>query len=223
MIGHRLGLRIPLLAAVLMIAVTVVAPPVKAQDAAPDADAAVRFVSQLVDQAMAVLRDTTLTREERDARLGELLRAGFALDYISRFVLGRHWRKASPEQRREYRNLFTDYIIKTYSTRLDEYHDETIEIGTGQAVGKRDVLVESSIIQRDAPPIPVEWRVRYRKGEFKVIDLKVEGISMAISQREEFSSVIQQKGIDGLIDSLRQKVAGEPADQAIAQDAGGGS
>ena len=221
--ARGLRARAPFLAGVLLAMMVFVVPAKATEKSGPDVEAAVRFVTELVDQAMAVLRNDELTTQERDAQLSTLLRAGFALDYISRFVLGRHWRKATPEQRQDYRSLFTDFIINTYSARLDEYHEETVKIGTGQAVGKRDVLVESNIVQRDAPPIPVEWRVRYRKNEFKVIDLKVEGISMAISQREEFSAVIQKKGIDGLIDSLRQKVMNPPTKQAAAQDTTGGS
>ena len=182
------------------------AAPGRAQDRDPSLAAVALFVDGLIDDAIVILRQKELPVAERESLLGERLRQGFALDYIARFALGRHWRKATPEQRREYQDLFTDFIIKSYSVRLDDYTDQTIEVGHAKPAGKKDFIVASKINRDTGPPLAIDWRVRKRDGAYKVIDLKVEGISMAISQREEFSAVVQREGIEGLLDGLRNRV-----------------
>ncbi len=191
--------------AFVVTAVMLAAAPARAQDD-PSLAAVALFVDELINDAIVILRRKELPVAERESLLAERLRRGFALDYIARFVLGRHWRKATPGQRREYQDLFTDFIIKSYSVRLDDYTDQTIEVGYAQPVGKKDFIVASKIIRDTGPPLAIDWRVRKRDGAYKVIDLKVAGISMAISQREEFSAVVQREGIDGLIDGLRSRV-----------------
>ena len=194
-----------------------VAVPASAQDPDPSLAAVALFVDELIDDAIVILRRKELPVAERESLLAERLRRGFALDYIARFVLGRHWRKATPEQRREYQELFTDFIIKSYSVRLDDYTDQTIKVGRAQPAGKKDFIVASKIIRDTGPPLAIDWRVRKRDGAYRVIDLKVEGISMAISQREEFSAVVQREGIEGLIDGLRDRVnSGSVADTDCA-------
>ncbi|MFQ5533202.1 MAG: phospholipid-binding protein MlaC [Sphingomonadales bacterium] len=180
------------------------------------------FVSELVDNALSALRNKALAVEERKDQLAGHLREGFALDYISRFVLGRHWRKATSEQRVEYMDLFSDFIIETYSIRLDEYTDETVEIGEARAAGKKDIIVASKIIRRNGPPVSVDWRIRVKDEVYKVIDLSVEGISMAISQREEFSAVVQKDGIDGLLTGLRDKLNDTRQAPTVAIEASSG-
>lgn len=192
--------------AFVMTAIMLAAAPARAQDHDPTLAAVALFVDELIDDAIAILRRKELPVSERESLLAEKLRKGFALDYIARFVLGRHWRKATPEQRREYQHLFTDFIIKSYSVRLDDYTDQTIEVGRAKPAGKKDFIVASKIIRDTGPPLAIDWRVRKRDGAYKVIDLKVAGISMAISQREEFSAVVQREGIEGLIDGLRSRV-----------------
>ncbi len=194
--------------------------PAGAQDFEATPEGAVVFVQDLVDNVLAILRDKTVPVAERESLLAVHLREGFALDYIGRFALGRHWRKASPGQRREYQALFTNYIIKSYGIRLDEYANQNVVVGRALAAGKRDLIVSSSIVRADGPPLSIDWRVRPRDGAYKVIDIKVEGISMAISQREEFSAVVQQSGIDGLIASLRGKVDNAASQSAAAAEAG---
>lgn len=191
--------------AAFLLVVTFAVPGVAGEEG-PSPEAALAFAKQVVHGAVDVLRDSSLSIAERNAKLEKQLRAGFDLDYISRFVLGRHWRKATPEEREAYRKLFADFTISTYSGRLDEYANEEVVFGAARPAGKRDVLIEGQIVRRAGDPLVLEWRIRKRAEGFKVIDLKVEGISLAISQREEFSSVVQQNGIEGLLQALRDKI-----------------
>lgn len=174
-----------------------------AETAAEDPDGARSFIIALSDDALRVLDDTGLTQEERDTAYRDILSKGFAMDYIARLVLGRHRRSASKAQMEEYTRIFPDYILNIYVSRLTEYGDEQFIVGDTVPAGKKDLFVRSEIVRPDGPPVAADWRVRIRKGKFKIIDLKIEGISMAATQRERFSAKIAEVGIAGLIESLR--------------------
>lgn len=174
-----------------------------AATAAEDPDGAVAFITELSDNAIAVLNDTTVDQNERDNRFRDLLREGFALEYISKLVLGRHRRAASKAQLDEYLDVFPEYVLKIYSGRLTEFGDEEFVVLDTAPAGKKDLYVRSQIVRPEGPPVAADWRVRVVDDTFKIIDLKIEGISMAITQRDEFSARIATIGLDGLIAELR--------------------
>lgn len=176
--------------------------------AGDDEDAA-QFVRSFGDQAIAMLSDPALGPEEREREFRRLLTDGFHLELIGRFVLGRHWRRASDEERAEFQRLFEDYVVASYAQQLANYAGEQLVIQRGQVKGERGALVSSQITRPQGDPIQVEWRLR-RAGEgWRIIDVVVEGISMAVTHRSEFSSVIGSHGgrIDGLLEVLRGKTA----------------
>ena len=184
--------------------------------AAPAAATTIEKSRQLIiwlsDQAIDVLRDPDATLEKREGTFHDLLRDGFGLDYIGQFVLGRSWRKASKAQRADFLALFDAFVIKTYARRLGEYSGETFVVKGARTVGKKgDVVVQTQINRPEKPALAVDWRVRDIKGEHKIIDVVVEGISMAITQRQDFAAVTRKSGVDGLIKVLRTRVEnGEP-------------
>lgn len=176
--------------------------------AGDDEDAA-QFVRSFGDQAIAMLSDPALGPEDREREFRRLLTDGFHLELIGRFVLGRHWRRASDEERAEFQRLFEDYVVASYAQQLANYAGERLVIQRGQVKGERGALVSSQITRPQGDPIQVEWRLR-RAGEgWRIIDVVVEGISMAVTHRSEFSSVISSHGgrIDGLLEVLRGKTA----------------
>ena len=176
--------------------------------AGDDEDAA-QFVRSFGDQAIAMLSDPALGPEDREREFRRLLTDGFHLELIGRFVLGRHWRRASDEERAEFQRLFEDYVVASYAQQLASYAGEQLVIQRGQVKGERGALVSSQITRPQGDPIQVEWRLR-RAGEgWRIIDVVVEGISMAVTHRSEFSSVIGSHGgrIDGLLEVLRGKTA----------------
>lgn len=177
----------------------------KAQD---DPEGALIFVDILANKAIEVLDDITLNQDERDVAFKELLREGFDLDYIGKLTLGRHWRTANPEQKQEFQELFPEYVLSIYSDRLRERGDEVFEVINTVPAGKKDVYVRSEIIRPGAEPLLADWRVRYKNEAFKIVDLKIEGISMVLTQRDEFSSIINQDKFDGLLEDIRGKING---------------
>ncbi len=187
-----------------------------AESAAEDPMGAEEFVRQLANDALGILNDTMLTQDERDEAFRSLLKDGFALDYVSRLVLGRHGRTASTAQMAEYNRVFPEYILRIYSSRLTEFGDEEIFVDGTAPAGKRDVYVRSQIIRPDGPPLAADWRVRRIKEKFRIIDLKIEGISMVITQRDEFLAKIASSGLDSLIADLTRQAELDTAPAAKA-------
>ena len=196
----------------LLAGACVVILPAAAARAQVDPDAAARFIAALADQAIAVLRTPGISLEQREARFRQLLRDGFDLDFIARFVLGRHYHNLSPDQAVEYSQLFGEFVLKTYSRRLGGYAGQSFNVVGTRAAGERDVMVRTRIDQPGGgPAIDCEWRVRATGGQHRIIDVMVEGVSMALTQRQEFASVVGSSGIQGLLAALRAKTERLPA------------
>ncbi len=201
---HRTAMRLTAVLLVLIFMAALVRSP-----QAAGAEGASEFVRDFGGRAVAMLADPALGPKDRQAAFRRLLTNGFQLDAIGRFVLGRHWRRASEDQRRAFRKLFEDYIVASYADRLSSYAGGRLVIEGDRAKGARGVLVKSRITSPQGEPVRVEWRL-HRKGQaWKIIDVVVEGVSMAVTQRSEFNAVIAGAGgeIDGLLDVLRAKTA----------------
>ncbi|MGE5514625.1 MAG: phospholipid-binding protein MlaC [Bacteroidota bacterium] len=175
------------------------------------------FIQRLADTAMNTVAIKGLSDEERSRRFRTLFVDTFDLPEIGRLVMARYWRAATPEQQQEFLRLFEDVQVYTWTRRFKEYSGETLEILGVQAEGDNDVLVESRIKRQKLDPIAVSWRVRKEGDVFKVLDIKVEGASMAFTHRSEYSSVIQSGGgrVEALLDALRRKVAQLQAESGV--------
>ncbi len=172
------------------------APPEQVQDAA-------RFIASLGDQAITALRANSRGLERREATFRGLLAQGFDVPFIGRFVLGRHWRQASAEQRSDYLALFREFLLKTYSRRLGGSTGETFTVTGAHPTGRQHIIVRTQIERAIGAPIEADWRVRVIDRQYKIIDVAVEGVSMAATQRAEFTTVIRNHGMDGLLQALR--------------------
>lgn len=179
--------------------------------AATAPDGAAQFIKWLAGQAINVLRSPGASLAERETALRNLLAQSFDLQFIGRFAIGRHWRKMGADQRAEYLRLFGAYVLNTYSSRFGGYSGETFSVVSARPAGKKDAVVRSLIQRPSGPPIQCDWRVRATGDQYKIIDLTVEGVSMAVTQRSEFSAVIKSNGIDGLVTALRARADKLPA------------
>jgi phospholipid transport system substrate-binding protein len=197
-----------LLTAVLIMFAGAFVSPISASAAADPA----ALISNLGSRALEVLGKNA-TQAQRVERFRELLRQDFDVPGIARFVLGRYWNSATEEQRAEFGKLFEEYIALAYSTRLAEYTGETFKV-TGSRPDADGAIVSSQIIRPSgAAPVKVDWRLTGRNGVYKISDVSVDGISMAVTQRSEFASVIQHNGgqVQGLITMLRERTANRGA------------
>lgn len=158
-------------------------------------DAAEKFVAGLGDKALALVTDKAVVGEARREKFRMLLNDHFDLNWIGQFVLGRNWRRASPEQRETYLKLFEDSIVFTYSSQFDNYSGQKFAV-TGNGENGRYTVVKSHIIDPANPNanVLIDWRLIEDDDKFKIVDVVIEGISMGITQRNEYSSVIESNG-----------------------------
>lgn len=176
------------------------------QAAAPsDAGA---FIDGLVHDALGTINSKQTTEEDRTKHFHDLLEKDFDMQWISHFVLGRYWNSASEQDRQQFIKLFTEYVVRSYSQRFSEYSGETVKI-----VGTRDAgdnaIVRSEIVHPNGgDPAKVDWRVRKGEDGYRIVDVDVEGVSMIVTQRDQFGSVMQHEGgVAGLNKTLEQKLA----------------
>ena len=164
------------------------------------------FVQSVGDRAVEILRSCGREGASVDQEaLGELIRAGFNIELIGRFVLGKYWRTATPEQKADYQQLFNRFVIKSYAVRMGGFAGTTFQVTKTVPVGDQDILVTTRIDRPSGAPIEAGWRVREIKGHYKIIDVVVEGVSMAATQRQEFASVVKSRGLPGLLQILRAR------------------
>lgn len=194
------------LAALSLIVAFAAVPATQAQPLDPEVTS-VAFVQKMGDKALTSLTGKDISDEVRSQRVRTLLRDNFDIKTIGRFVLGPSWRTASDAQKQEYMGLFEDMIVETYAQRFKEYSGQSFKVSSADTLSDRDTLVKSTITQVNGPPVSVDWRVRSKSGSLKVVDVIVEDISMSVTQRSDFSSVINSGGgMDGLIQSLRKRL-----------------
>lgn len=172
-----------------------------------DPEAAEAVVQRLVSEVRSSL--DLPAGEQRLKQLTAAIEGSTDVDLLSRLALGRYWRVLDDRQQAEYQDLFRNVILGTLARRLEVYTreidgaiEEHFEISSSKPVGRRDVLVRSQLQQGNGPPLVVDWRLR----DEAIIDLTVEGVSLLISQRAEFASVVERSTVDGLIEELRGRV-----------------
>jgi len=189
----------------------------QAQDAAAGAtthDQAVKtapgkFIQSLGDRAIAVIANKNISATQRNDKFRQILQDSFDLMTIGRFVIGRTWNTATPTQQQEYMKLFEALVIKSYGDRLTLYTGEGFKVVSERPESEKDYIVNSEITHPDgSQPTQIDWRVRDRNGKLGVIDVVVEGVSLSVTQRQEYAAVIQRNDgkIDGLLDLMRQQL-----------------
>lgn len=178
---------------------------------APSADkeqAALALVKSIGEEAVATLSDTSLSNSGKQQRFEQFLDSSFDMERIGRFVLGQHWRSATEDQRREFLEVFRQYMVTSYADKIGSYSGENLEFRDVVSLNDKESLVHSLITRPNGPPIKLDWRVRQDESGDRIVDVIVEGISMAQTQRSDFSSVISQPnvGVEGLINKLKEQI-----------------
>jgi len=172
-------------------------------------DKAGQFVHNLADQAIGSLTGQNVDQAERNSRFRELFVANFDVPSLGKSALGRYWQIATPEEQGEYLKVFEDYVVMTYAGRFREYTGEKLEVGdVGKAPGGDAITVKSQLVRPNGqPPVRIDWRLAIADSSYKIVDVIIEGVSMAQTQRSEFASVVSRSGgkVAGLISELREK------------------
>lgn len=130
------------------------------------------------------------------------------MKFIGQFVLGRYWRTASPAQREAFIDAYRELNIQTWSKRFDEFKGRKfIFQGTTPSNSANQVFVNTEVPMDQGAPAKVVWRVKQTGDSYKIVDIIIENVSLAITARNEYSAYIKKapNGVDDLIKDLQKK------------------
>ena len=163
------------------------------------------FVQSTVNRAAKTLGGN-LTKEERVEKLKDIARDTVDISGIGFYSLGAYRKNATEDQINRYKTAFSEYFLKSFSSRLAEYSNPEIEVNSKKIINKNYTIVSSTLAGTDSrPEVKIEWRVYTKDPDNLLIrDLIIEGLSLARTQKEEFSSIINSNdgNIDALIENL---------------------
>jgi phospholipid transport system substrate-binding protein len=157
---------------------------------------------------LQMLNDPQLSPAERQKRFGALLDKDFDFAKIGRFVLGRYWQTATEQQKQEFAPVFRDYVVQSYSVRFGEFTGASFKVTGERPENPTSSIVSTTVMQRNSSaPAKVDWRVATDTGSPKITEVIVDGISMSLTHRQEFASLIERSGggVAGLIAELKAK------------------
>ena len=168
---------------------------------ATDVASAQSFIEDLGRRAFASLTKPGVSQTALESNFQSLLEEGFDIQAIGKFVMGRYWKQMSPDQQSRFIPLFESRLVKSYANRFQEYSGVNFIVKDVRQEGGHFIV--SSTIQKPGGPItPVDWRVE--RG--KIHDVKVEGVSMSITIRDEYSALVQSN--NGNIESFLNALGG---------------
>ena len=180
-----------------------------AANAAVDAAQAEAFVEKVTREGIEEIINANVSQTVKDQRFEKLFNNALDLNFIGQFVLGRYWRTSTPEQKKGFINAYRELNIKTWSKRFDEFKGKDfIFNGTTPSNSKGQIFVNSKVPMDQGEPAKVVWRVREKNGSFKIVDIIIENVSLAITARNEYTAFIKNNpgGVDALIANLKSKI-----------------
>jgi len=168
------------------------------------------FIESIGNEGISILRSTESNTQERTQRFRELLLRNIDSDAIGRFALGRYSNRMTPSQKDEYKLVFEEYMVSTYISLLGRYVGTGIHVTNEKKTLRSNIITVYSIIeiQSNAEPIHVLWKIREKNGSYKIFDVFIEGISVAITLRSEFKSAINRSrnNMDKFLEILRSRI-----------------
>ncbi|WP_366556098.1 MlaC/ttg2D family ABC transporter substrate-binding protein [Aquibaculum sediminis] len=189
----------------LALLLVVTAPPAAHANESPDA-----FLRDFGQQAVEQLSDESVPFEEREAEFKAMLDEGFDLEAISRFIIARQWRGAAEEDRQAFISVFKDYLSQRFLPLFEAYSGESFATNGVRPDSENEDLswVRISFQAPNGQPVNTDWRLRRVNGGYKILDVRAEGASLALTLREEYASVMRQEGgLAGLVTRLEEQVA----------------
>jgi phospholipid transport system substrate-binding protein len=169
---------------------------------------ATSFIQQTGEELVAAINASGVPLVQRRERVAQILRRAVDVDGVGRFILGRWWRNASPEQQQEYLQLFEQVLIRNLSARFGEFQGVRFALGRTQVRTEEDALVNTVVERPGSPAFGLDWRVAEVGGQPRVVDVIAEGTSLRLTTRSEYSSVITRNGGDvaALLAAMRQQI-----------------
>ena len=168
------------------------------------------FIKSTTAKGVEEIINANVSNAEKDKRFYDLLNGALDMEFIGQFVLGRNWKTANTTQRTDFIKVYRDLNIKTWSKRFNEFKGKNFVFkGTAPSSSKGQVFVTTEVPMDQGAPAKVLWRVREKDGNYKIVDIIIEGVSLAQASRSEYTSFIKNNpgGLDALIKDLNDKLS----------------
>ena len=178
---------------------------VKAQDSAPDS--LVKGITQEVISAIKQDKDIQTGNSKKVTDLVEAkILPHFNFGRMTQLAMAVNWRKASPDQQRVLTQEFRALLVRTYSSALSSYRDQIIDYKPLRAKAEdTEVTVRSEVRQKGAQPVSIDYELEKTPAGWKVFDVKVGGVSLITTYKDDFANQVRESGVDGLIKTLASK------------------
>ena len=160
------------------------------------------FVQSVVNQASLILAKNDFTKQQKIEKLKFIAKESVDIQGIGYYSLGAHRKNLSDDKKKEYLDVFEKYFLKSFSSRLAEYTDPKIHVDSQKKLNEKYTMVSSVLMAtQEKPEVKINWRIVTKNPDkLLIIDVVIEGVSLAKVQKEEFNSIIQSN--DGNINAL---------------------
>ena len=190
---------------VVMLSALLLAPVSWAAETRPDT-----LVKETAQEVLTIIKQDKEIQSGNKAKILNLVKSKilphFNFTRMTRLAMGKNWRKASPQQKKELEKEFRTLLVRTYYKALAVYSDHTIKVSPlKNMAGKTDTTVKTEIIQSHGQPVSIDYSMEKINSAWKVYDITVAGISLVINYRGSFNSKIRSGGVEGLLKALNKK------------------
>ena len=188
-----------------MLFIAALVPAIALAQEAPDA-----LVKRVTGEVLAIIKADKDLQSGNTRKIAELAEAKvlphFDFPRMTRLAVGRSWQQATDAQKEALTKEFRTLLVRTYSTSLSAYRNQTIEVKpTKMAAGDKEVTVRTAVIQQGGPQIPIDYAMEKADSGWKVYDVVIDGASLVTTYRSTFNEQVQKGGIDGLLKTLAER------------------
>lgn len=162
-------------------------------------------VKDSVTKVLNVLKNASLNRDEKWQEVGKIVNERFDFRSMSQSILATNWKRATPEEREQFVEYFSQYIEETYRDKIEAYDNQEIKFVDEKIYGKRALV--KMLIVTDSTEIPIDFRVKNNDGEWYSYDVVIEGVSLVNNYRNTFATIVKNEGMDGLLSDIKRRVA----------------
>ena len=183
------------------------APALALAQESPDA-----LVKRTTDEVLAIIKADKDVQSGNISKVVQLAEQKvlphFDFERMTRLAVGRNWSTATPEQKQALTKEFRTMLVRTYSSSLSQYRNQTIDVKPSKVgPGEKEATVRTAVIQQGGPPIPIDYAMEKMDSGWKVYDVIIDGASLVTTYRGTFNDQVQKGGIDGLLKTLQDRNA----------------
>ena len=162
-------------------------------------------VKTSVNQALATLRNNSIPLKEKQVKLRQIVSSTFDLTEMAKSAMGPHWHDLTPEQRKEFSDVFVTFIEDSYLSKINDYRHQDVVFVRARNDGPDYAQVDTRIVQSGDDPIDLDFQLGRSGDTWKICDVTVDAISIIANYRNQFNRIMNSRGYDTLIEDLKTK------------------